>query len=66
MFNAWARGKQPIAERSLAMLQVLANIACKGHAVGSASGSTSDALTLATQEGCAKVCEDGVLEMDSR
>ena len=39
-------------------------IACKGHAVGSASASISDALTLTNQEKCAKVCVDGVLEID--
>ena len=62
--------KQRIAERSFAMLQVLAKIAYKGHAAGSASASISGDLTgdftLKANQGSADVCVDGELRMDWR
>ena len=65
-----ARVKQRIAERSFAMLQVLAKIAYKGHAAGSASASISGDLksvfTLKTCQGSADVCVDGELRMDGQ
>ena len=66
MSNSRERVKAHIAERTFAMLKVLAKIAYQGHTATSVSGGVAVATTLHTQAGCAKVHANGDLDMDSR